>query len=138
MYRLTRDGEQISKFHELCDNKGPTLTLFSVEDGNCGGIYTPLSWDSYSSSKGDMKSFMFNLNKKEKYKKKNNEWSIYCNNNYNPWTSNFGFKNNMKGLQHQGKDGINEHYENGSEILPNNLNLKHFNAKEVEVYKIII
>ena len=24
LYRLSRDGEELSKFHELCDNKGPT------------------------------------------------------------------------------------------------------------------
>jgi chromosome segregation ATPase len=49
LYRLSRDGDKISTFHELCDNKGPILTLFETLDGNKGGIYTPLSWDSKSS-----------------------------------------------------------------------------------------
>ena len=71
LYRLTRDGEQISKFHELCDGKGPTLTLIKVDDDNICGIYTPLSWDSETKWKRDMESFMFNLNKNQKYKKKN-------------------------------------------------------------------
>ena len=70
LYRLSRDGDQISKFHELCDNKGPTLTLFLSEDGNKGGIFTTLSWDKTSREKIDSESFMFNLNKNEKYKKK--------------------------------------------------------------------
>ena len=48
LYRLSRDGDQISTFHSLCDNKGPTLTLFETKEGNKGGIYTPLSWDSNS------------------------------------------------------------------------------------------
>ena len=49
LYRLSRDGDQISTFHSLCDNKGATLTLFETKEGNKGGIYTPLSWDSNSS-----------------------------------------------------------------------------------------
>ena len=68
LYRLSRDGEEISKFHELCDNKGPTLTIFLVKDGNIGGIFTPLSWDIQSETKNDKESFMFNLNKNEKFK----------------------------------------------------------------------
>ena len=46
LYRLSENGDDKSTFHELCDNKGPTLTLFHVNDGNIIGIYTPLSWDS--------------------------------------------------------------------------------------------
>ena len=34
LYRLTRDGEEISTFHKLCDNKGETLTLMETEEGN--------------------------------------------------------------------------------------------------------
>ena len=44
LYRLLREGEEISKFHELCDNKGPTLTIFLVLYVNIGGIFTLLSW----------------------------------------------------------------------------------------------
>ena len=42
LYRLSREGDEVSKFHELCDNKGPALTLFETKDGNKGGIYTPV------------------------------------------------------------------------------------------------
>ena len=66
LYRLTRDGEKISKFHELCDNKGPTLTIFKIGDGNIGGIYTSLSMDTISEQKYDKEAFMFNLNKEKK------------------------------------------------------------------------
>ena len=30
LYRLSRDGPEIWTFHKLCDNKGPTLTLFDL------------------------------------------------------------------------------------------------------------
>ena len=68
LYRLSRDGKELLKFHKLCDDKGPTLTLFQTDDGNKGGIYTPLSWDIKSEYKKDKETFMFNLNKNEKYK----------------------------------------------------------------------
>jgi len=89
LYRLSQNGENISTFHELCDNKGPTLTLFHVNDGNKVGIYTPLSWDSNSEWKFDMDTFIFNLNKNQKYKKLQPDHSIYCFNSFGPLTSNF-------------------------------------------------
>jgi len=140
LYRLSRDGKEISKFHELCDDKGPTLTLFQIDDGNKGGIYTPLSWDIKSSSKKDKETFMFNLNKNEIYKKiSDNILSIFCKKEYGPWTYNFGFKNNsMKKINHNGLD-INEAYEKGCNILHNDLNkTKAFDVAEVEIYKIIL
>ena len=139
LYRLSRDGDQFSKFHSLCDNKGPTLTLFETTEGNKGGIYTPLSWDSNSCWKNDMETFIFNLNKNQKYKKLKNDLSIYCNDSCGPWAYYFGFypNNQMRKIQHCGSN-INSYYEKGAEILPNNSGVsKYFEVKEVEVYKII-
>jgi len=140
LYRLSRDGKELSKFHELCDDKGPTLTIFQIDDGNIGGIYTPLSWDIKSSSKKDKETFMFNLNKNEKYNKiNNNVISILCSKDYGPWTYNFGFYKSfsMKKIKHNGLC-INDAYEKGCNILLNNTNeLKIFDVNEVEVYKII-
>ena len=138
LYRLSRDGDAISKFHELCDNKGSTLTLFETTDGNKGGIYTPLSWDSYSNWKNDLETFMFNLNKNKKYKKIIKKDSIYCFSDFGPWTIFFGFYKDyqMRKIQHNGTN-INIYYENGAECLPNNSgNTKLFDVKEVEVYQI--
>ena len=138
LYRLSRDGDQTSKFHELYDNQGPTLTLFEIDDGQKGGFYTPLSWDNYSKWQNDMETFSFNLNNKEKYKKIKNDHSIYCSNDYGPWISNFGFHQSMRKIIHEGT-GVNNYYRKGAEILSNDTNgVKYFNVKEVEVYKIII
>ena len=138
LYRLSRDGDEISKFHELCDDKGPTLILFQVEE-DIAGIYTPLSWDIKSDTKSDIESFMFNLNKNEKYLKVNKNTSIFCKETYGPWTFSFGFYKTyqMKKIQHGGNN-INEGYDGGSRILPNNSqSTKLFDVQEVEVYKII-
>ena len=139
LYRLTRDGEKVSKFHELCDDKGATLTLFLTRDGNIGGIYTPLSWDTTSEYKCDIDTFMFNLNKNEKYIKESNyERLIWCKDHFGPWTINFGFDETMNKIEHSGVR-ILKAYERGIEILPNNSEEnKIFNVKEVEIFKISI
>jgi len=43
----------------------------------------------------------------------------------------------MKSLNHWGNN-INNFYDKGSEILPNNNQLKKYDLLETEVYKIII
>ena len=140
LYKLSRDGDQISRFHELCDNKGPTLTLFIVQDGNIGGLFTPLSWDCNSGWKGDMNTFMFNLNQNRVFKKIKNECSIYCDIRNGPFTYMFGFFQNhqMRKIQ-SGGISISQYFDHGSEILPNNnQNIQYYNVREVEVYQIKI
>ena len=140
LYRMSDNGDQVSRFHELCDNKGPTLSLFHVKDGNKVGIFTPLSCDTNSGWKNDMETFIFNLNKNTKYKKLNNHASINCANNYGPNTANFGYSdtNSMNSIRVWCRN-INAYYENGSGILPNNgENPKEYKILETEVFKIII
>ena len=139
LYRLSENGESYSTFHELCDNKGPTLTLFHVNDGNIVGIYTPLSWDSKSGWKNDNDTFIFNLNKEQKYKKIKSDFSAYCNNTHGPYTVCFGcYSSAKKSIVHYSAD-INIYYDNGSDILPsNNQQPKYYDLLETEVYKIII
>jgi len=82
---------------------------------------------------------MFNLNKNEKYRRNNKNFSILCDQDYGPWTYSFGFykKEQMKKIRHGGRS-INESYEGGSGILPNDSNeTKFFDVIEVEIYKII-
>jgi hypothetical protein len=44
LYRASRDGWDPSIFHQLCDNKGPTITVATLQDGRFIGAYTPISW----------------------------------------------------------------------------------------------
>jgi len=138
LYRLSENGESSSTFHELCDNKGPTLTLFHVNDGNIVGIYTPLSWDSKSGWKNDNDTFIFNLNKEKKYKKIKSDCSAYCYNSYGPFTADFGCDSTKKKSIVHYANAINSCYENGSDILPSNNQTKYYDLLEIEVYKIII
>ena len=70
LYRLSRDGPEISTFHKLCDNKGATLTLIHVKNiEDKIGFFVNSSFDSVSEWKQDENSFLFNLNKNKKYQK---------------------------------------------------------------------
>ena len=114
LYSLSRDGEKVSKFHELCDNKGNTLTLFHTKDGNKVGIYTNLSWDCNSGWKKGNETFLFNLNKNRKYKIRDNKESICCLPNYGPYTKYFGCETSMDKIIHY-YDSINSYFENADE-----------------------
>ncbi len=54
-------------FHERCDNKGPTITLYTNTLGYKFGGYTTLSWNkSIITYQKDEKAFIFSLNLKTK------------------------------------------------------------------------
>ena len=115
------------------------MTLFHINDGNKVGIYTPLSWDSKSGWKHDMETFIFNLNKNQKYKKLQSYGSALCVSSRGPCSADFGYDstNSMKSIMHW-SSGINRFYDKGSEILPSNNQDKKYDLLETEVYKIII
>ena len=139
LYRLSDNGEKFSTFHELCDNKGPNLILFHIKDGDKIGIFTPLSWESNSEGKDDLGTFLFNLNKNIKYKKIKKENSIFCSYNHGPYMGdNLGCGSScgtMKKIVLYPK-GLNNYFENGSQILPNKMTQIYYDLSEVEVFKI--
>ena len=156
LYRLSENGEKYETFHELCDKKGPTLTLFHIkENGDKIGIYTPLSWDKNNYNKEDMETFIFNLRKKKKYQKVTPENLIYCRNDCGPYTGKYfdcnpkGNYNSMKFIycdnrsytdNYQTKYYLDPIYEKGHEILSiySKSEDQCFELIEAEVFKIII
>jgi hypothetical protein len=56
-------GWNVKDFHDRCDNKGATLNLFQIKDGDCVGGYTTQHWESSESLKykADSSAFLFNL-----------------------------------------------------------------------------
>ena len=36
------------KFHELCDNKGPTLSIIKLEHDQVFGLYTEIAWKTHN------------------------------------------------------------------------------------------
>ncbi len=137
IYRGTRDGSGCQKFHELCDNKGATLTLFHIKDGNIVGIYTPLSWDTTSKWKNDMETFVFNLNKKIKCEKIKNEKSIYCGQSIGPYVYGLGCHNvnSMKYIYFNANSSFKPPFLFHSEFM-NSSDGETLELSEVEIFKI--
>jgi hypothetical protein len=71
LFRATRDGNTIAKFHELCDDKGPLLVLFVTrKDILCGG-FSSISWKSKGGHTVDPKCFIYSLKTMKIYKRQN-------------------------------------------------------------------
>ena len=50
------------KFHELCDNKGPTLSVVKSEHDQVFGLYTEIAWRSEGGTEEAVaNSFLFKL-----------------------------------------------------------------------------
>ena len=61
LYRLIRDGSEPSDFHRLCDNKGPTLTIFKSDNNRKFGSYLSKNWESQGEWKKDDNIFLFSV-----------------------------------------------------------------------------
>ena len=140
LYRASRDGEDYSTFHRLCDNKGPTVVLAKLTDGDILGSYTPLNWDTESNWVSDPNMFVFSLTENKKCMKKDeqNNFGIYCNNYYGPESYFLSFKpdHNMKEPFLRIDDDA---YQCNTQILaPGKKNREFYNADDVEVFRLII
>ena len=137
LYRLSRDGDSYQTYQQLCLNKAPTLTLaHSIDDKKFGG-YTTCSFDDSGQKKKDDYSFLFSLDKKKKYSKRNMNFnSIYCRKGKGPdFKWNFEFdQDNMSMCYCVADTGDNCWYLEKNELADNkNSTVK---LKEVEIYYI--
>ena len=123
LYRKSRDGDTFEIFHQLCDNKGPTITLIRSSEGFIFGGYNPLSWDNHSNWKEDEQSFLFSLTFEKIFRKKKKSSSIYCSKLNGPWFAFVGMssRTNLKNMS-QGEllyKPEMAYFENYWEIIPN-------------------
>ena len=83
-YDLSKIGT-VQQFHEKCDNKESILVICKSKDEIFGG-YTPLCFSSNGGYGKDNESFLFSLNRNQKYPKNSfhNSESIWCYENYGP------------------------------------------------------
>ena len=132
-------------FHEKCDDKGPTITLFRNDKGNIFGGYLPISWKNTGGYQNENRSFIFTLTniyniQPTKFDNKNNGYQVYFHNSYGPcfydtWIES-DFINNSVAC-------FNSHYQDttgkGNSMFTGNSNNneKKITLNEVEVYKII-
>lgn len=78
---MKKDGDSINTFYQKCGNKSPTILFFKTNIGARFGGYTNQIWPTDDYGK-DVKSFVFSLNKKEKYKVINTENAILGRKDY--------------------------------------------------------
>ena len=134
---MSKDDDSVKIFHELRDNKGPTVILTKIKKRNIIGGFTSLSWDCSSNEKCDLESFLFSLTDSLKFPKTTKTLqSIYRRKNYGAWFFNFGFGYKTQKNTELYVSDISA-YQNGNEIIPNkSLKQNYFEVEELEVYKI--
>lgn len=137
LYRMSRDGDSIQTFHKLCDNQGPTVSLYLLDDGNIVGGYISLSWNTSGGWQKDKEAFVFNLNKNLKCVKKTHKSdSVFFSISYSGFYGTLGYYessyDSMKKLFFFNSDS---YFRNGNQILDYNEN-KELEPKEVEILSI--
>ena len=50
---MSVNGNSSAEFHNYCDNKGLTLTIFQTTKNKIFGGFTPLNWDVNGGNKYD-------------------------------------------------------------------------------------
>lgn len=71
LYSSARDGFDSAKFHQLCDEKGATLTVVRTKDNHIFGGYASVPWSSKARHLPDEHAFLFSWDWKEIYKQFN-------------------------------------------------------------------
>ena len=93
LYRASENDYCATKFHRLCDKKGPTYTIIENEAGYVFGGYTEISWESPSSSEGQKdpyrRGFIYllrspKMDKSEKWKTKSDQNEVWHNKDWGP------------------------------------------------------
>lgn len=141
IYKAARDGDSASKYHQLCDNKSPLITLIKTKKNRKFGHYTEAKLISHNNCKHskDEKAFLFSLDKMKKYNIKEPEYAIYYLESHGPCLGrgcdiylNGGFLTNGNNLE------SNASYKTYD--VPNDTEFtgeSRFGVNEVEVYQII-
>jgi hypothetical protein len=80
-------GWERSKFHELCDEKGPTITVMKSKAGKVFGGFAMQSWDSETGYKADEMAFIYSIDRQQIYRATDAQKALYC---YSSWGPSFG------------------------------------------------
>ena len=145
LYRGTRDGMSADVFHNKCNNKGPTISLFKNEKGYIFGGYTSIDWQNppswvYSSAPD---SFIFTLTNMynispTKFPNSNTSGSIWDDSNRGPC---FGGGHDIRirfdSSEYTNFSSYQDVLGKGYSIFKGDNDNYKFNLKEIEVFKLI-
>ncbi len=133
-------------FHSRCDNKGPTVSLFKIVDGDCVGGYTKAQWQSPKDEKysNDNDAILFNLNHQRSFKNKGTGNEICNGNTWGPHFRGDGgsdlgafqpFNGNGRCYSWVNEPGYGITAEGGKNMLTNQYH-GWFTLSELEVWEI--
>ena len=145
LYRGSRDGMYSKNFHEKCDDKGATITLFRNDKGNIFGGYLPISWKNNGEYQNENRCFIFTLTNiynipPTKFVSKNNGHEVYFNIGYGPC---FYDTWNYDDIKNKSEAYFGDKYQDttgkGNSMFTGNINNneRKISMDEVEVFKII-
>jgi hypothetical protein len=85
LYSGSTHGWERSKFHELCDEKGPTITVIKSKAARVFGGFAMQSWDSKTEDyKADEKAFIYSIDRQQIYRVIHTHKAIYCRSGCGP------------------------------------------------------
>ena len=131
LFRMSRDGNQSTQYHKLCDGKDNLLTIIQTDKGKKFGGFASKSWGVEGNTIDN--TFMFSLSSMKKFERLNNEKAKYNGSNYGPVFGN-GWDFYINQMMTNGREQHNnnsvflqkyEFSDNGS-----------FNVDEIEVFQI--
>ena len=139
IYQMTKDGNKSEKFHEKCDNKGPTLILIETTKNKIFGGYTPLNWEKGKNVYDtENQTFIFSLNLMKKFDLINK--NIYAiRGGEGPWFGDcdFGLHYNMIEGESYANQTCNFLSNNNLELTGGKGNNENFETKQFEVFSVI-
>jgi len=92
IYKGSRDGWTMSKFHKLCDRMGPTLTVMKTKAGAICGGFTMKDWTSDNLWENDSSVFVFRVDTKVIYAHLNaGKMAIACDSDRGPYFGQHSF-----------------------------------------------
>jgi len=146
LYRGTRDGMSGQAFHNKCNNKGPTISLFKNEKGYIFGGYSSIDWTSSNGHKSAPDSFIFTLTNMynispTKFPNSDTRNSIYNNPRYGPcFGTGYDIAIEFNTDSHNYTNfpcSYSDVLGKGYSIFKGDNDNYSFNLKEIEVFKLI-
>ena len=135
--KMTRDGMSFSTFHNLCDNKGPTVLLTQSIDGKILGMYNPLNWNSTGKTYIEPNMFAFSLTEDVKCMvNMDNNTGIYCHSLRGPYSYALGFGCDNKTMDYPYIYTNNIYYHDSDKLYPGNN--PFIKVTEVEIFQVQI
>lgn len=142
IYNGTAHGWMIKDFRSRCLNKGPTIVLFKIKDGDCVGGYTAAKWTSDNQFVNDTDAVLFNLELERHFRNKGWGGELYSFDRYGPC---FGPSELVAFWEpFNGNKSCASHVNNGKYSIPKvggknmltNLEDMEFTITELEVWEV--